>query len=55
MMDIGLCLFGDHGWVVDHLSVKSLISLEGLFEIIYQFLNECVLGREIIRVFFMDT
>ena len=41
-----------HWFVLDWVSwAKSLVRLEGLFEIIY-FLNERVLGREIIRVFF---
>ena len=33
----------------------GLINFEGHFEIIYYLFDKCVLGREILRVFFVDT
>ena len=37
------------------LCVMGLIHFERLFEIIYYLFNKGVLGREILRVFFVDT
>ena len=37
------------------LCVMGLIHFEGLFEIIYYLFDKGVLGREVLRVFFVDT
>ena len=52
---------GCGAWVRDVLGnlggfcVMGLIHFEGLFEIIYYLFDKCVLGREILRVFFLWT
>ena len=49
---------GDVGGGLGNLSglcVMGLIHFEGLFEIIYYLFDKGVLGREILRVFFVDT
>ena len=54
-------LWGMWAWVrgglgnLSGLCVMGLIHFEGLFEIIYYLFDKGVLGREILRVFFVDT